>query len=107
MSQPLAHLYDLAFRTLDDQERRADALRSRLGPVLAAAALGVSLLSGSALGDAEPSTIGGKLGLVIGVGGLLVSTIAAFRILGVPSPAVRGVRPTPPRGGSGGQRPTP
>jgi hypothetical protein len=37
MSEPLSRLYDLALRTLDDQERRADALRSRLGPVLAAA----------------------------------------------------------------------
>jgi hypothetical protein len=55
MSEPLVRLYDLALRTLDDQERRADALRSRLGPVLAAAALGVSVLSGPVVGGVHPA----------------------------------------------------
>lgn len=82
MSQPLAHLYELALRTLDDQERRADALRGRLGPIIAAAALGVTLLSGPVIGGAHPGSVGGKLALLLAVGGLLLSTAAAFRLLG-------------------------
>lgn len=82
MSEPLARLYDLTLRTLDDQERRADALRARLGPLLAAAALGVTLLSGPVVGAAHPGSLGGKLALLLAVGGLLLSTAAAFRLLG-------------------------
>jgi hypothetical protein len=81
MSEPLARLYDLALRTLDDQERRADALRSRLGPVLAAAALGVTLLSGPLVGGAPPITVAGKLMLVVSMGGLAAALLAAARIL--------------------------
>lgn len=81
VSQPLARLYDLALRTLDEQERRVEALRGRLGPVLAAAALGTSLLSGPMVGGAHPATLGGKLCLAIAVGSLLVTVGAAFRLL--------------------------
>jgi hypothetical protein len=81
VSEPLARLYDLALRTLDDHERRADALRGRLGPVLAAAALGVTLLSGPLVGGAHPDTALGKLALVIAVSGLAVTVGAAFRML--------------------------
>jgi hypothetical protein len=82
VSEPLARLYDLALRALD-QERRADALRGRLGPTLAAAAaLGVTLLSGPLVGGARSATPLGTLAPVLAVGGLLVSTAAAFRILG-------------------------
>jgi hypothetical protein len=83
VSEPLARLYDLALRTLDDQERRADALRGRLGPVLTAAALGMTLLSGPVLGGVHPVTVAGVAALVIAVGGLLLGTVAAFRLLGV------------------------
>ena len=55
VSEPLAHLYDLALRTLDEQERRAEALRGRLGP-LAAAALGVTLLSGPLVAERRTAT---------------------------------------------------
>lgn len=81
MSEPLARLYDLALRTLDDHERRIDALRGRLGPTLAAAALGVTLLSGPLVGGAHPGTVAGTLALVVAVGGLAVTVGAAFRIL--------------------------
>jgi hypothetical protein len=81
VSEPLARLYDLALRTLDDQDRRADALRGRLGPTLAAAALGVTLLSGPLVGNARPATLLGKLALVIAVGGLALTVGAAFRLL--------------------------
>lgn len=81
VSEPLARLYDLALRTLDDQERRADALRDRLGPTLAAAALGVTLLSGPVIGSAHPATVVGKIALATSVGGLTLTLGAAFRML--------------------------
>jgi len=81
VSEPLARLYDLALRTLDDQERRADALRGRLGPTLAAAALGVTLLSGPVVSGAHPVNALGKLALAIAVMGLLVTIGAAFNVL--------------------------
>ncbi|HKG02055.1 MAG TPA: hypothetical protein VKB03_02650 [Conexibacter sp.] len=83
MSEPLARLYDLALRTLDDQERRADALRARLGPVLAAAALGVTLLSGPVVGGEPPTTRAGSVALAIGVGGLFIAVVAALSMLRV------------------------
>ncbi len=81
MSEPLAHLYDLALRTLDDQERRADALRSRLGPVLTASALGSSLLSGPLVGGARPTGTAGTLALLVAVGGLFATIISVVAIL--------------------------
>jgi hypothetical protein len=83
MSQPLAHLYDLALRALDEQDRRADALRGRLGPLLAAAALGASLLSGPLIGTSHPATIAGKLAITVAVCGLLATVAGAFRLLAV------------------------
>ena len=85
MSEPLSRLYDLALRTLEDQERRADALRSRLGPVLAAAALGVTLLSGPLVGGVRPATVIGKLALVVAVVSLFVVITAGFRLLRAPN----------------------
>ncbi|HET6448770.1 MAG TPA: hypothetical protein VFG31_06630 [Conexibacter sp.] len=81
MSEPLARLYDLALRTLDEHERRADPLRSRLGPTLAAAALGVTLLSDPLLGGAHPTTTIGKLALDVAAGGMAFIVMAAFRLV--------------------------
>jgi hypothetical protein len=81
VSESLARLYELALRTLDDQERRADALRGRLGPVLAAAALGVTLLSGPVVGGDPPASVVGKVTLIVAVGGLFAAVIAAASIL--------------------------
>lgn len=83
MSQPLAHLYALALRALDEQDRRADALRGRLGPVLAAAGLGASLLSGPVAGATHSASIAGKGAIAMTVGGLLLMTTSAFRLLSV------------------------
>ena len=93
MSAPLAHLYALALRTLDEQERRADALRGRLGPVLAAAALGVTLLSGPVIGGAHPASAGGKLAVVVTISGLLVVTAGAFRVLAARRRPIAGINP--------------
>jgi len=81
-AEPLARLYDLALRTLDEQER-ADALRGRLGPTLAAAALGVTLLSGPVVGDDPPHGVAGHLALLVAVGGLAVTVGATFHLLSV------------------------
>jgi hypothetical protein len=81
MSQPLARLYDLALRALDEQERRADALRGRLAPVLAAAALGASLLSAPVVGGAHPASAAGKAAIAASTASLLVAAAAAFRVL--------------------------
>lgn len=89
MSQPLAHLYGLALRTLDDQERRADGLRSHLGPVLAAAALGVSLLTGGE----RPTSVAGRFATTVAAGALLVAVTAAFRVLTTRQRATHGLDP--------------
>ncbi len=81
VSEPLARLYDLALRTLDDQERRADALRGRLGPTLAAAALGVTLLSGPFVGGTRTHGVAGTLALLIAVGGFVVAVVTAALVL--------------------------
>lgn len=82
VSEPLARLYELALSTLADQERRADAVRSRLGPVLAAAALGATLLSGPLVGGDRPAGAAGTLALLAAVSGLLITVCGAFSILG-------------------------
>jgi hypothetical protein len=74
--EPLAHLYALALRTLDEQERRAEALRSRLGPVLAATALGTSLLSGPVVGGVHPGGVADTLAAAIVLVGLAVALAA-------------------------------
>lgn len=81
MSEPLSRLYDLALRTLDDQEQRADAVRGRLGPTLAAAALGVTLLSGPLVGGEPPHGAAGKIALVIAAGGFFVAALSALALL--------------------------
>ena len=81
MSEPLAHLYALALRALDEQERRADALRGRLA-VLAAAALGTSLLGGPIIGGDRPDTLAGTLALLVAVGGLVATLTAAAYVMG-------------------------
>lgn len=82
MSEPLARLYDLALRTLDDQERRADALRGRLGPVLAAAALGVSLLGGPFVDGGHAVSLAGTLAILVALGGLAIVLAASTFVLG-------------------------
>ncbi len=79
--EPLARLYDLALRALAEQERRADALRSRLGPSLAAAALGTTLLSGPLVGGDPPHSLAGTLALLVAVGGFCSAVFEAIAIL--------------------------
>lgn len=75
MSEPLAHLYDLALRALDDQEHRASELRGRVGPVLAAGGVGTTLLAGPAF-SAHPRGVVEVVATVVAVIALL-STIGA------------------------------
>lgn len=93
MSEPLARLYDLALHALAEQDRRADALRGRLGPVLAAAALGVSLLSGPVTGGAHPTGVGGRLAIAVAICGLLLTIAGVARLVGVRRQAVDEIDP--------------
>jgi hypothetical protein len=81
MTPPLAHLYALALRTLETQERRAGELRARLAPVLAAGGVGATLLgpgAASALVFGGPLTAGV---LVAAFAGSVVTMGAAGRLL--------------------------
>jgi hypothetical protein len=82
MTQPLAHLYALALRALDEQERRVDAVRGRLGPVLAAAALGTTLLTGPVLGGEQPPGSAGTVAIAVAIIGLLVTLSTSAYLLG-------------------------
>jgi hypothetical protein len=73
---PLAHVYDLALRALDEQERRVAELRGRLTPVLAGGGVGVTLLAPAALMGESPLIVVPSLvalGVSIVVCGMLVA----------------------------------
>jgi hypothetical protein len=80
-SEPLAHLYDLALRALDEQERRTEALRGRLGPVLAAAALGASLLGVPSASGARPAIFVERLASLTALVGLMLTLGASAYLL--------------------------
>ncbi len=61
--------------------------------MLAAAALGVTLLSGPVIGGAHPAGAAGKLALAAAVGGLFVMVTGAIRLLGVCRRPVEGPDP--------------
>jgi hypothetical protein len=75
MPAPLAHIYDLALRALDEQERRVAELRGRLTPVLAAGGVGVTPLAPAALQNGPPLIVAPSL-LALGV-----SIVAAAYLL--------------------------
>jgi hypothetical protein len=74
MSQPLARLYDLALRALDDQERRASELRGRVGPVLAAGGVGTTLLARPAFGSHSHG--------VVETAAIAIAVLALFSTIG-------------------------
>jgi hypothetical protein len=81
MSEPLAHVYELALRALDEQERQVVELRSRLAPVLAAGGLGITLLARPA---SKSGSAGGLIGTIAAIGavlGVTVAVVAATRLL--------------------------
>jgi hypothetical protein len=80
MPQPLAHLYELALRALDEQERRASELRGRVGPVLAAGGVGTTLLAGPAFSAHSRGPVQ-LVATAIAVGALLGAVGAAGYLL--------------------------
>ncbi|ADB52634.1 hypothetical protein [Conexibacter woesei] len=81
MSEPLAHLYPLALRTLDIQERRVTELRGRLAPVLAAGGAGATLLSGPAIAAASAGPPASYAALLLAAVGLAVTLGGSARLL--------------------------
>lgn len=81
MPAPLGHLYDLALRALDAQERRVAELRGRLAPVLAAAGIGTTLLSGPAIGAVSAGGALSHVALAVALVGLVVALGAATHLL--------------------------
>ena|SRR5829696_3557320 len=81
MPEPLAHVYDLALRALDEQERRVAQLHARITPVLAAGGVGITLLTGPAFGGSHPVGLAETTAAVIGVAGIAVAVAAAAYLL--------------------------
>lgn len=80
MSEPLAHVYDLALRALEEQERQVVELRSRLAAALATGGAIATLLLRSALRGrgADPLHV---LLVATGVAGIAVTAVAATYLL--------------------------
>ncbi|HST39371.1 MAG TPA: hypothetical protein VLK58_07670 [Conexibacter sp.] len=81
MSAPLAHLYALALRTLDAHERRLQALRARLAPVLAAGAAGLALLAGPAVSAVARGGPACGVALIVTICGAVVTVASVGRLL--------------------------
>lgn len=87
---PIERIYDLALRSLDEQERQLGDLRGRLAPVVAAGGLGITLLARPVFAGSHPdgfwevtATITGLAGaalLVLAVAYLLRSRPLAFSV---------------------------
>ena len=81
MPEPLAHVYDLALRALDEQERRVTQLHARITPVLAAGGVGITLLTGPAFKGVHPAGATETTAVTVGLAGIAVSVAAAAYLL--------------------------
>src|SRR5829696_10009483 len=81
MPEPLAHVYDLALRALDEQERRVAQLHARITPVLAAGGVGITLLTGPAFEGARPIGLAATMSVVVGLVGITGAVVAAAYLL--------------------------
>ncbi len=81
MPEPLAHVYDLALRALDEQERRVAQLHARLTPVLAGGGVGITLLTRPAFAGSHPDGVAEVATAAIGLLGIAVATGAAVYLL--------------------------
>lgn len=82
MPDPLAHVYDLALRALDEQERQVVELRSRLAAAMAGVGLIASLLIRPALHHDRGPVL--PHGILVGSGlvGMGVAAFSAMYLLG-------------------------
>ena len=81
MPEPLAHVYDLALRALDEQERRVAQLHARITPVLAAGGVGITLLTRPAFEGAHPVGVAESVSVAIGLLGIAIAVVAAAFLL--------------------------
>jgi hypothetical protein len=85
MPEPLAHVYDLALRALDEQERQVVELRSRLAPVVAACGIVATLLSRPAWRNAHRVHALQVASVSVGFVGIGMTTfMAAYLLLSRP-----------------------
>lgn len=79
--EPFVHVYDLALRALDEQERRVAQLHARITPVLAAGGVGITLLTGPAFEGARPIGVVEICSVGVGLAGIAVGVAAAAYLL--------------------------
>ncbi|HWK29223.1 MAG TPA: hypothetical protein VNS09_21855 [Solirubrobacter sp.] len=81
MSEPRARIYELALRSLDEQDRQVGDLRGRLAPVLAAGGVGLTLLARPVFAGEHPSGVLEIAATSIGLLGALVLVLAGAYVL--------------------------
>lgn len=69
MPAPIERIYDLALRSLDEQERQLQDLRGRLAPVVAAGGLGITLLARPVFERSHPEGLWEVTTAVVGLAG--------------------------------------
>jgi hypothetical protein len=81
MPAPIERIYDLALRSLDEQERQVGDLRGRLAPVVAAGGLGITLLARPVFAGSHPDGVSEVMATVLGLAGAAVLVLAAAHVL--------------------------
>lgn len=81
MAEPLARVYELGLRALDEQERSVSDVRSRLPPVLAAGGVAATLLARPVFAGRHPHGVGEIVALIAGLLGAAVLVAAAVVLL--------------------------
>ncbi len=77
----IERIYDLALRSLDEQERQVGELRGRLAPVVAAGGLGSTLLARSVFARSHPEGVWEVSATIVGLAGAAVLVLAVAYLL--------------------------
>ena len=78
---PVERIYDLALRSLDEQERQVEELRGRLAPVVAAGGLGITLLARPIFAGSHPAGVWEVAATVVGMAGAAVVMLTVAFLL--------------------------
>jgi hypothetical protein len=81
MPTSIERIYDLALRSLDEQERQLGELRGRLAPVVAAGGLGITLLARPVFIGPHPEGAWEVTATVVGLVGAAVLVVAVAYLL--------------------------
>jgi hypothetical protein len=81
VSAPIERIYDLALRSLDEQERQLGELRGRLAPVVAAGGLGITLLARPVFRGSHPEGPWEVMATIVGLAGAAVLLFAVAYLL--------------------------